>query len=275
MLLSGSRKRKASWAPEGYVDAGARYYDASEGRMRGDSGDISFYLELARASGGPVLELGCGSGRVLLPIAREGIPVTGLDVSPEMLDELRRKDPPSNLDVVECGMESFDFGSRRFRLIFSGFRAIQHLEKVEDQVACVERAYRHLEPGGVFAFDVSAPWLPGIARAQWDDAERVRFTDGPERVVRRASVRIDHVAQVVEIFFRYDRRRRGRPLEPRFARFRQRYFFRYELEHLLARAGFEGSEFFGGFDRRPYDYVSGETVVLTRRSADGAPSTRG
>ena len=267
MLRRASKTKRSDAAHEGYVDAGAHYYDASEGRLRRDSGDVAFYRELARGSGGPVLELGCGSGRVLLPIAREGIAALGLDTSEAMLEELRRKEPPAHLEVVRGGMESFEFGKRRFRLIYSAFRALQHLERVADQVSCVERAYRHLEPGGTFAFDVSAPWLPGIARAIWKDAERVRFTDGRERVVRRADVRIDHVAQVVEIFFRYDRRRAGRALEPRFARFRQRYFFRYELEHLLARAGFCQPEFYGGFDRRPYDYVSGETVVVARRPA--------
>jgi hypothetical protein len=78
------------------------------------------------------------------------------------------------------------------------------------------------------------------------------------------SVRRDPASQISEVTFRYERRRPGAPPESESVRTKMRHFFRYEIEHLLARAGFSQIEIFGGFDRRPYDYFSGETVVLAR-----------
>ena len=95
----------------------ARNYDALYGVMRDPSGDAAFYRALAQETGGPVLELGCGTGRVLLPIAALGIPCVGVDASPAMLAALRAKNPPPNLELVEARMESFDLGGRRFRLV--------------------------------------------------------------------------------------------------------------------------------------------------------------
>src|SRR5215471_19155252 len=92
----------------------ANNYDELYAVLRDPSGDAEFYRRLAHATGGPVLELGCGTGRILLPIARDGIPSVGLDASPTMLDILRAKARPSNLEVVSGRMEQFDFGDRRF-----------------------------------------------------------------------------------------------------------------------------------------------------------------
>src|SRR5437762_10140790 len=99
---------------DAYGPTSARHCDGAFSAFRTPSGDAEFYRTLARESGGPVLELGCGSGRVLLPIAREGIACTGLDSSDAMLEELARKSPPENLRLVPGAMQNFDFGSQRF-----------------------------------------------------------------------------------------------------------------------------------------------------------------
>lgn len=243
------------------VDAGP-LYDRTYEKLRDRSGDRAFYRALARESGGPVLELGCGSGRVLLPIAREGIPCVGLDSSLAMLDAFRRKDPPPNLRLVTGTMEGFDFSPEHFPFIFSAFRVFQHLVAVEDQIACLENVRRHLAPGGLFAFDVFAPRLERVAVTEEPEAEDARFALDGDEIVRFARARRDLATQTMDLTFRYERRRDGRVIDSREARAAMRYFFRYELEHLLARCGFSRAEFFGGFDRRPYDYVSGETIVL-------------
>src|SRR5512141_2117305 len=93
---------------DAYGPTGAGHCDRAFDLFRSPSGDVAFYGSLARESGGPVLELGCGTGRGRLPIVREGIAGTGLDSSEAMLEEFRRKDPPENLRLVAGGMESFD-----------------------------------------------------------------------------------------------------------------------------------------------------------------------
>src|SRR6185436_20781947 len=128
----------------------ARNYDALYGVMRDPSGDAAFYRALAQESGGPVLELGCGTGRVLLPIAALGIPCAGVDASPSMLAALRAKNPPPTLELVQASMETFDLGERRFRLVTCPFRAFQHLLTVDAQLAALANIRRHLAPGGAF-----------------------------------------------------------------------------------------------------------------------------
>jgi SAM-dependent methyltransferase len=249
---------------DAYGRMDARHCDFAFGIFRSPSGDVDFYRGLARGSDGPVLELGCGTGRVLLPIARDGIACTGLDSSEAMLEELRRKRPPGNLRLVPGTMQSFDFGSDRFGLIFSAFRSFQHVLTVEDQLTCLAAVRRHLAPGGLFAFDVFAPKLERIARVEEPEAEEARWKEEETEVVRFTGVRRDPASQVMEVTFRYESRSPGRPPESETVRTKMRYFFRYELEHLLARSGFADVQVFGGFDRRPFDYFSGETVVIAR-----------
>jgi len=215
----------------------ARSYDAEYAVIRDPSGDRAFYADLARETGGPVLELACGTGRVLLPIAREGIPCVGLDHSPAMLDVLRSKDPPPNLELVEAPMTDFNLGAGRFRLIYAAFRGFQHLLSVDEQLATLACARRHLAPGGLLAFDV--------------------FAADPARIAN------DRAAQVMRVRFRHERWRAGVKVSDEATEIEMRWFWRFELEHLLVRTGFALEAMYGGFDRRPYD-AKKEMIVVAR-----------
>lgn len=241
----------------------AHWYDAAYDVLQEKTGDAEFYLDLARRTGGPALELGCGTGRVLLPIARAGIAATGLDQAPAMLDVLRRKAPPANLRLVVGSMVDFDLGAERFRLVYSAFRPFQHLLTVPEQLGCLAAVRRHLAPDGLFAFDVFAPRLARIAEPEEPEFEEVRFPQGDETVVRYASITRDLATQVMDVHFRFERRRGDVVVGEERTSFRMRWFYRYEIEHLLARAGFEVVDVFGGFDRRPYD-GHGEIITVAR-----------
>jgi SAM-dependent methyltransferase len=150
--------------------------------------DIPFYVDLAVQSGGPVLELGVGSGRVAVPTALAGISVVGVDSSPTMLGLARRRAGPhaANLRLIEADMRSLpDLG--RFGLVTVPFRALLHLASDEERRAVLAAAHQRLRPGGVLAFDVFHPngedvaethdrWLerePGIwERARWEVSTR-------------------------------------------------------------------------------------------------------
>src|SRR5262245_61218854 len=228
--------------------------------MRDPSGDVAFYRSLAQEVGGPVLELGCGTGRVLLPIAALGIPCVGVDASPAMLAVLRAKNPPPNLELVEGRMESFDLGDRRFRLVTCPFRAFQHLLTVEAQLAALANVRKHLAPGGAFAFDVFDPKLEWLIAP--GDTERLDATFVQEGVETRryAKTRTDLAAQTMEVTFRFEPAQTDGNTTVRL-----RWFYRYEVEHLLARAGFADLTVYGGFDRRPWT-PERETIVVARAS---------
>ncbi len=243
-----------------YQDLLAAHYDAVYAAIRDPSGDVGFYLDLARRTGGPVLELGCGTGRVLLPIAREGIACVGVDASPAMLAVLRGKKPPRNLNVVEARIEDLDLGRRRFRLITSPFRALSHLLDVETQLAALARVRRHLARGGLFAFDLFDPKLERIALAHEPEHLAARFLRDGHDVRRFDTVERDHTRQLMTVSMRFEG---ARPEDSGASQVTLRWYYRFEVEHLLARVGFEIAEIFGGFDRRPWT-AGQETVVLAR-----------
>jgi SAM-dependent methyltransferase len=246
--------------PDRYAQLIARNYDASYAVLRDPSGDIAFYRQLAHDTSGPVLELGCGTGRTLLPIARDGIECVGIDVSAAMLDQLRAKAPPPNLRVVEASMESFDLSPQRFALITCPFRAFGHLLDVDAQLATLARVRAHLRPGGLFALDVFDPQPESMARREEPEKLAIEFEYEGVAMQRWDTVHRDHTRQVLSVRFRYAG---GAPELVGTTDITLRWFYRYELEHLLARAGFCDLTFFSTFDRQPWR--SGrETIVLAR-----------
>jgi len=123
---------------------------------------LLFYLDLAKQFGGPVLEIACGTGRILLPIARAGIEIHGVDKSSSMLQVLREqleREPAeirNRVTISKGDMRTFLL-SREFPLVAIPFRPMQHMHTLLDQVAALENAAVHLAPGGILAFDVFYP----------------------------------------------------------------------------------------------------------------------
>jgi SAM-dependent methyltransferase len=147
--------------------------------------DVRFYVEEARRSGGPVVELGIGTGRIAVPIAVEGIPVIGIDSSEGMLAIARER---AELAGVELDLRLGDLREPalegKFPLVIIPFRSLLHMQSDEDRRRALRAAHGLLEPAGRFVFDVFAPapddiadthgrWLqrqPGIfERADWDE----------------------------------------------------------------------------------------------------------
>jgi SAM-dependent methyltransferase len=240
-------------------------YDSLERR------DVQFYVDCAVKSGGPVLELGCGTGRVLIPTAQAGCKITGLDVSLYMLDRCREKlaaqpqDVRSRVRLVQADMTAFDTGEK-YALITIPFRPFQHLITVPEQKACLTCVQKHLAPGGRLVFDVYYPYLPALVDPKYlmemqVDPE-ITLDDG--RILRRTSrIAAFHRAEQyndVELihYVKYPDGRQERLLHA----FKMRYFYRFEMEHLLALAGFEVVEFFGNFDRSPFTAESPEMIFV-------------
>jgi SAM-dependent methyltransferase len=251
---------------DAYGHVTARYYDAVYERLRSTKGDVEFYRELAHVAQGPVLELGCGTGRVLLEIAVDGFPCTGLDVSPRMLDALRRKEIPPTLRLACAPMQDFDLGEVRFSLIFAAFRGFQHLYALEDQLACLACVRRHLAPRGIFAFDVFSPDPLRIRTSHEPEAEDARFEQDGEEIVRYTGVDRDPDRQICVARMRYERSHEGEVFDDETIEIRMRYFFREELEGLMARSGFENICVYGDFNRHPYAEDSEDIIIVARAS---------
>ena len=237
-------------------------YDSVYGVVRDPSGDIEFYVEQAKLTGGPILELGCGTGRILLPTANAGLSCVGLDASSEMLAVLRSKHPPENVKLVQGRIETFDFGEERFRLVTAPFRVMQHLLDVESQLRALETIRRHLAPGGAFVFDVFDPRLDRTAILEEPERVGVVFSHEGYEMRRLEAVRRNLSTQVMTIRFRLE----GGPAELQgTTEVKMRWYYRFEIEHLLARAGFTNLTFYGGFKQRPWE-AGQDTVVIAKVS---------
>jgi len=200
------------------------------------------------------LEVGCGTGRILFPIARIGRAITGIDGSAQMLERCRAKlaaEPAavqSRVTLAQHDMRNLDLGAT-FGLIIAPFRVMQHLTTIDDQLRFLDVVARHLAPGGHFVFDVFNPYFAKLVEAdglEHEDTPEQRLPDGRtfRRAYRIARVRwIDQVSES-ELIYYVDGKRYVQGFE-------MRWYLAAELRNLLARVGFRVREIFGDFARGP------------------------
>jgi len=234
--------------------------------------DVAFYVDEATRANGKVLEVASGTGRVLIPVARAGNDITGLELSRVMLDRCRErvaaepKDVQARITLIEGDMRDFML-EERFELAIIPFRPMQHLMTIEDQLSCLDAIRRHLVPGGRVIFDVFNPDLVRIASpstAEWEDTPETALPDGSTFRRGGRMVAVHRVEQVNEIELIYYIARPGGKTERRVHAFGMRWFMRPELEHLVARAGFTLDAIYGDFDRSPLTDGSPEMIVVAR-----------
>ena len=243
-----------------------------------DRPDVSFFVDAARETGGPVLEVGCGTGRILVPTAQAGIEITGLDLSPDMLAVCRRHlqeaagEVRSRVRLVEADMRTFAL-PQTFRLVTLPFRPFQHLLTVADQLACLGCIHRHLDKGGKLILDIFNPSLEALARQNFGEemAEEPEFSmpDGRRVIRRHKMVSRDVFNQInyVELIY-YVTHPDGRQ-ERLVHSLAMRYLFRYEAEHLLARSGFEVEQVYADYDRSAYgSKYPGELIFVARKGTN-------
>ncbi len=216
--------------------------------------DLPYWLEVGRGAGGPVLEMACGTGRLLLPLRRAGVDVDGFDASPAMIARLKERAGSAGLEVRAEVADMRDFAmGRRYARIFCGFNGFAHCETIEDQLATLRRALDHLEPDGALVVHMSYP-----GPSYWSEQEgkpvlehEAPLADGGKLQLwdtRRKDVVGQRQDSEVEI---YELDAAERPVAAHRFSTHQRWVYRFELELLLRAAGFARAEFLGGFDGRP------------------------
>ncbi len=254
----------------------AQYYDLLY--ASGAPNDLPLYHELASRQAGPVLELGCGTGRVALALARAGHRVSGLDTSPAMLARLKAKlgDEPAEvrerLRLAEGSMERFSL-AERFSLVLAPFRAFQHLLTIEAQQACLACIREHLAQGGLYLHNVFNPnlalILDNMRRGQvWQQDVCCATPDGGE--LRRSHLLNYGLArQVFDVDWKLEfYNAEGRLAATEVEHMALRWQYRFEAEHLLALSGFDIVEAYGGYDKRPLDEKAGELIYLCRPTGE-------
>lgn len=256
-----------------YYKKTARLYDSaySEGK------DVTFYVDLAKASSGKVLEVACGTGRVLIPTARAGVEIDGIDFSAALLSVLKEKlvkEPLSvqqKVSVWEGDMRTFSL-SDRYSLITVPFRPLQHLFTVDEQVAAFRRFHEHLLPGGTLAFNVFFPDFAALDRVGEENVD-FEWVDPVETgtMISRSFLRItvDKLNQVVkgESIFRFYRNK-DLVKEER-AVVRMSYYTYPQLRLLLKSTGFQVAAEYGSFDKDPIS-IQKEMIIVAEKIIGGS-----
>lgn len=246
-----------------------------------DVRDLSFWLELVRRERPRrVLELGCGTGRLTLPLARrgarEGFRVTGLEPVAPMLARAREHaagEPDAvraALDFVEGDARSLELGET-FDLILLPFGAAHHLSTIEDQLAAWRGARRHLAPGGLFVVDVCAPdfGLLAEARAGTPRHDDLAAADEEGRTLRRTvAVSYAAAAQRAIFGFEYEVRDPDGTERAYASPFAMQVYYPRELELLFATTGFRLESLRGSYADEPYGDGSPLMIALGRAIAE-------
>jgi SAM-dependent methyltransferase len=242
-------------------DALADLYERQYANYRDD---IAFYARLAeRENSQDILELGAGAGRVSVALARRGLNITGLELSPAMLERGKKFATRENAIVNFVLGDMTDFKlEQQFPMIIAPFNALMHLYSLSDQDRAFEMVRTHLEPNGVFAFDLYQPrfGLEGVLR---HEGETFLKADGSRSDVFVLQ-RIDRAAQMAFTTYFVDSISPEGNLGREVLELQQRYFTRFEAERLLRAHGFR-AEFQGDFDGSRLTDLSPNIVVVARR----------
>jgi len=225
---------------------------------------VAFYRRQVSRYGEPVLELGCGTGRLLIPLAEDGTNLMGIDLAPAMLDVARQKASSRSLEisVATADMRNFDLG-KKFKLILLPANAMMHLVAREEVDGCLASVLRHLVEGGRFVLEVYNPSLtllsaPPSARAPVGD-----YVDPKTgvRVVVTSEVSYDAATQVNHVTYHYLHGVGGPETT---LHFDMRQFFPQELDALLTHAGFVIEEKYGDRDESKFTSASMRQLVVCR-----------
>jgi SAM-dependent methyltransferase len=245
-------------------DAFARLYDWEHDRYLLD---VDVHLGFARRFGGPLLELACGTGRLLAPLAQSGFAVTGVDSSPAMLQRARERMAHLGVEatLVEQRLEVLDLPTQ-FRTIILGLDSFGLLIQRDEQLSALRAARAHATHDGRLILDVSNGNLRGSSEPPEELIHDLTLPDAEtgrpitKFILRRARPS----EQLDELLFFYDEQDERGYLRRTSVELRLRWFTRFELELLLQNAGWQVDELYGNYNMEPYGADSDRILIVAR-----------
>lgn len=249
-------------------DRFARFYD-QDYRLYDD--DIPLLLTLADQANGPILELGSGTGRALLPLAMQGHQVTGIDISPALHEIARKKihaaGAARNVDLIQGDMRSVTLPQMDYALAYSVSNTLMHCTTQADQLAVMHTAFSHLRSGGSFLVDLFNPDIPHLLRVEniteladsWIDEQR------GTHILKWCVRSVDIAAQLQETLFIYEEHQPNGASTRTLCPFTLRFLWRSEGELLLKAAGFNVEAVWGDFDGSEYGSESQRLIFVARK----------
>jgi SAM-dependent methyltransferase len=245
-------------------DRFARLYDWEHDRYLAD---VDVHIGFARRFGGPLLELACGSGRLLAPLAQAGFAITGVDSSGPMLERARERLARLQLDVtlVQQRIEQLQL-ENRFRTIILGLDSFGLLLTRDAQLATLRAARAHATHDGRLVLDLANGNLRGANEPGEELLHDLTLPDPDTgRPITKFILRRPRPSeQLDELMFFYDEQDERGYLRRSMVELKLRWFTRFELELLLQTAGWQMDEVYGDYDLTPFGGASDRLIVLAR-----------
>jgi SAM-dependent methyltransferase len=245
-----------------YPEHFARFYDVVYAHLR--TVDLDYFLRKIRSTKGPVLEIGVGTGRFFIEALQNGADIYGVDLSESMLRQLRNKlDQKHHHRVFHQDARSLQLG-KKFDLIVAPFRMFSHLLEPDDQLQALNSIFDHLNPGGEFIFDLFVPHL-GILLNGINEQIDFEGEYAPGRkLTRTVSSKSDLIRQVssVKMTLTWDE---DAGVKSESWTLPMRFFFRYELEHLVRRSKLTLKHIYGDYEEHELSPDSKDFIVVCGR----------
>lgn len=249
-------------------DVFARYYDAD---YRDYVDDFDLILTLAQETGDPVLELGCGTGRVLAPLAAQHHDITGIDVSGALLEIARAKlaaeKGGKDINLVQADMRTYELPRKDYAFAFCTSNTFMHLTTAQDQLQALRNTHRHLRRGGALLIDLFNPDVVRVVQIDGVQEYADRWTDAAtgSQVVKWVVRAVDWAQQIQETIITYEEMLPDGANRRVICPFTLRFLWRSEAELMLQAAGFAVEQVWGDFEGSDYDAASDHLILLARK----------
>jgi len=246
-----------------YPKSFARFYDLIYHQQR-DGVDNEYFQNEIRQTKGKILELGVGTGRLFINALNQGADIYGIDISQSMIDVLSKKlkgEQRKRINLQNIIDFSFDF---KFDLIIAPFRVIMHLLEKEKQIKAINNVFEHLNKNGRFIFDVFVPDLSQLINGIDNYTDFEGEYDKGRRIKRTVSTKPDLINQIIIIKFNLEWDEDNEQKHDEWM-IQLRFFFRYELEHLIERSNFNRYKILGDYLGNELNQKSKDFIIVCQK----------
>jgi len=246
-------------------DVYATLYDTEFGDK---ADDIPFIIEYAKKQRGGVLELGCGTGRVLIPIAEAGMKIIGIDNSLNMLkvakDKIAQKPlrVQRNIELVHSRMQNFSL-KKKFSLIICTFNTFMHITKREDQLQVLKNVYRHLGRNGLFINEI---FIPSFTFKEKTSQQEIVERERQMTFKKVGNLRYHYHTQILDVNYKYEKINNKSEAKDCYVHsFQLRYTLYPEMKELLSKSGLVIVDAFSNYDKKPFDGKNRMIIVSKKQ----------
>ena len=244
----------------------AHYYDLDQDGFRDD---IPLYLNLAQRCGSPIVEFGCGTGRLLVPLAEAGYTITGIDIAPTMIEIARDKVAEAGVEervtLLQDDIRSLDL-PQRFRFGLCALNTLMHIPSLNEQLNTLRAARRHIQSGGLFVFDVLNPHTSVVPDERTPLLLEKELFDPHtgHTILKLFGQRADAATQMAEVTLIYDDVDPAGLVHRTLIPMQLRWLYPYEARLLMEIAGFKVEGIYGSYELEPFGARSEQLILIGR-----------